>query len=656
MELIEIILLLTIILLSSNIIHHYVPVIPDSLIQVTLGCLLAVIFGFNIHLSSDWFLLLFIAPLLFNDGRRFPKDDLWELRWPIFANSILLVFITMILGGLVIYKMIPSMPLPVAFALAAILSPTDPIAVESIAKKAKLPKNILHLVNGESLINDASGLIGFKYAVAATVYGSFSLKGAVTDFFYISIVGGVIGIITMLFILFIRKFLYEKGLTNVPFNIVSQIASPFLIYMLAEEVFHASGVIAVVTAGIIYHLKSSKSNASSAELDIMSEHTWDVIIYLLNGIVFIILGIEVPFAMGTVVKSMQFNTWISIGYAIITWLVLLIIRIAWIMIYEAFTTFISEHRFAPIDIKTAVIAGLSGVRGAITMAGVLSIPFVTNQGIPFPDRALILFIASIVIILSLLAAVIILPLIPSDNNQVIEYNNNNYLNEGKTRIYMLNFAIDSIKKHSAEDKHISNVIIDQYQMIIKQFSMTHISKMEKDIRLAAIKYEKVAIKKLMAQGQISKKMINAVNYEINHREIKNLNQSNQSNAKLELVSSYQTLKLWLFKQNNDEEINKQMRKILIKINSYTIENLKQLYNKYDEDVVETIIDEYLNYNEALKTSPINYDARYRKIRVRALGAQRIAIQELLNDEKIDWKTASDLRQEINYLENLELDS
>ncbi|WP_105957091.1 cation:proton antiporter [Apilactobacillus quenuiae] len=656
MELIEIILLLTIILLLSNIIHHCIPVIPDSLIQVALGCLLAVIFGFNIRLSSDWFLLLFIAPLLFNDGRRFPKDDLWELRWPIFANSILLVFITMILGGLVIYKMIPSMPLPVAFALAAILSPTDPIAVESIAKKAKLPKNILHLVNGESLINDASGLIGFKYAVAATVYGSFSLKGAVVDFFYISIVGGIIGIITMLFILFIRKFLYENGLTNIPFNIVSQIASPFLIYMLSEEVFHASGVIAVVTAGIIYHLKSSKSNASSAELDIMSEHTWDVIIYLLNGIVFIILGIEVPFAMETVVKSMQFNTWLSIGYAIITWLILLIIRIVWIIMYEIFSTFIAEYKFAPIDFKTSIIAGLSGVRGAITMAGVLSIPFLTNQGISFPDRALILFIAAIVIILSLLAAVIILPLIPSDSKKIIKYNNNNYWNEGKTRIYILNFAIDSIKKHSSEDKHISNVIIDQYQMIIKQFSMTHISKMEKDIRLAAIKYEKVAIKKLMAQGQLSKKMINAVNYEINHREIKNLNQSNQSNAKLELVSSYQTLKLWLFKQNNDEQINKQMRKILIKINSYTIENLKQLYNKYDKDVVETIIDEYLNYNEALKTSPIDYDKRYRKIRIRALGAQRIAIQELLSDEKIDWKTASDLRQEINYLENLELDA
>ncbi|UQS85100.1 sodium:proton antiporter [Apilactobacillus apisilvae] len=654
MEIIEIILLLIVLLLSSNIIHHYVPFIPDSLIQVALGCLLAVIFSFNIHLSTEWFLLLFIAPLLFNDGRRFPKDDLWELRWPIFANSILLVFITMILGGLVIYKMIPSMPMSVAFALAAILSPTDPIAVEAIAKKARLPKNILHLVNGESLINDASGLIGFKYAVAATVYSVFSLKDAVVDFFYISIIGGLIGTLTMLAISFVRRWIYKKGIDNIAFNIVAQIVSPFLIYMLSEEVFHASGVIAVVAAGIVYHLMSGKSNAALAELEVMSEHTWDIIIYILNGIVFLILGIELPFAMGTVVKSMQFNTWLSIGYAIITWFVLLIIRVVWIMVYEFFSNLISNHKVEHIDFRTALIAGISGVRGAITMAGVLSIPFVTNKGIPFPDRALILFIASIVIILSLVAAIVILPLI-SNEEKVVQYNNNNYWSESKTRIYMLNFAIEEIREHSSKDKHIGNVIIDQYHIIIKQLSATRVSEMEKKVRAAAIKYEKEAIKRLSIRGQLNKKMINVVNYQINHRELKTLKELNQSNNKLELVSLYQTFKLWLFSQNNDEETKFKLRKSLIKINNYTIESLDQLGNKYDDDVVKTIIDEYLNYNEALKTSSIDYETRYRRMKVRALGAQRVAIQQLVTDEKISWKTASDLRQEINYLENIELD-
>ena len=138
------------------------------MIQIALGLVIALFWEIKIPLDTDWFLLLFIAPLLFNDGRRFPKRELWQLRGPIFANSIWLVFLTTIVGGYLIYLMIPRLSLSVSFALAAILSPTDPVAVQSISKRVKLPDRILHLVSGESLINDASGLIAFKYAVAAT--------------------------------------------------------------------------------------------------------------------------------------------------------------------------------------------------------------------------------------------------------------------------------------------------------------------------------------------------------------------------------------------------------------------------------------------------------------------------------------------------------
>lgn len=190
---------------------------------------------------------------------------------PIFGNAIVLVFLTTIVGGFLIYKLIPSMPLSVSFALAAILSPTDPVAVQSIASKANLPSNILHLVNGESLINDASGLIAFKYAVAATVTGYFSVFKAASDFVYTSIMGAVIGIVTMLIITSVRKFLYRKGIKNVIFNVVLQIIAPFAIYMLSEEVFHASGVIAVVTAGIVLHMKNSTKQALSPELILINE-------------------------------------------------------------------------------------------------------------------------------------------------------------------------------------------------------------------------------------------------------------------------------------------------------------------------------------------------------------------------------------------------
>ncbi|HBF75839.1 MAG TPA: sodium:proton antiporter, partial [Lactobacillus sp.] len=139
MLIVEAVILLVVLVLISNVISHYLTFIPVSLIQIALGLVMALFWEIEIPLDTDWFLLLFIAPLLFNDGRRFPKRELWQLRGPIFANSILLVFLTTVVGGYFIYLMIPRLSLSVSFALAAILSPTDPVAVQSISKRVKLP-------------------------------------------------------------------------------------------------------------------------------------------------------------------------------------------------------------------------------------------------------------------------------------------------------------------------------------------------------------------------------------------------------------------------------------------------------------------------------------------------------------------------------------
>src|SRR5699024_8151698 len=145
--------------------------------------------------DTEWFLLAFIAPILFNDGNNFPKRELWKLKGPILGNAIILVIISTLVGGVFVKFLIPRLPWATAFTLVAVLSPTDPIAVQSIAKKAHIPDKLMHLISGESLINDASGLICFKYGVAATVTGMFSLKSATIDFFHISIVGALVGAI-----------------------------------------------------------------------------------------------------------------------------------------------------------------------------------------------------------------------------------------------------------------------------------------------------------------------------------------------------------------------------------------------------------------------------------------------------------------------------
>ncbi len=335
MPIVEAVILLAVVVLASNIISHYLTFIPVSLIQVLLGLGVALVFDVKIDLETDWFLLLFIAPLLFNDGRRFPKRELWKLRGPIFANAILLVFITTLVGGYLMYLMIPKMPLTVALALAAILSPTDPVAVQSISKRAKLPDAILHLVSGESLINDASGLIAFKYAVAATVTGYFSLTEATNDFLYISLVGLLFGLVLMLAIDLLKDILRRQGINDVVFNTVLQIVTPFIIYLVTEEVAHASGVIAVVAAGALSHAQENRIIEDLPELRLVTENTWDIIIYLLNGAVFVILGIELPLATRNIIVNDTFSTTQAILYSIGAWLIILIIRVIWIFIYQA---------------------------------------------------------------------------------------------------------------------------------------------------------------------------------------------------------------------------------------------------------------------------------------------------------------------------------
>ncbi len=235
MHLVEAILFLVSLVIVSNVLSHYIVSIPVSLIQTALGVGVALIFHLQINLATDWFMLLFIAPLLFNDGRHFPKRELWKLRGPIIGNAIFLVFATILIGGLFMHWLVPAMPLSAGFALAAIIAPTDPIAVQSLAKRVHLPDEVLHLVSGESLINDASGLIGFKYGIAATVTGAFALGDAIGDFFYIAIVGAIAGAVLMIAINFARQWLLQQGINDVILHTILQIMTPFLIYLLVDE-------------------------------------------------------------------------------------------------------------------------------------------------------------------------------------------------------------------------------------------------------------------------------------------------------------------------------------------------------------------------------------------------------------------------------------
>lgn len=700
MHILEAVILLMTLVVFSNVVDHFIPAVPVSLIQVVLGLGAALVMRVTIPLETDWFLLLFIAPLLFNDGRRFPKRELWKLRGPILANAIVLVFLTTILGGFLFHLIIPTMPFSVSFALAAILSPTDPVAVQSISKRAKLPEGILHIVSGESLINDASGLIAFKYAVAATVTGVFSIKSAAIDFIYISIVGFVSGILIIALILMMENWLYRQGINDVIFSTVLQVTTPFVVYLVTEEFFHASGVIAVVAAGIIFHFYGTAPDRSQPELKLVSEKTWDIIIYTLNGIVFLILGIELPLATTNVIQNNKINTFAALGISFVAWLILLAIRVFWIYTYQAVSSLRSRKikslktKQMP-TFKAALLAGLSGVRGAVTMAGVLSIPMTIDGGSPFPSRSLALFVAAGVIIISLVVATITLPLISEDKAPLLTRANatddsddlnpnssdtdedTHYISEDEARVYIMKLAVQRIEeeRRPSNQKEAFDLILD-YQFLIRRLELKLQDKKEMDsiisdelaLRRVALRGERAAVQQLFDDQKISRQAFLIANAKLQRLE----NQMIRSiGHKIKLghgtarnfVKLRNRIALWIIRQKTDEDISDELSLIQREEAKAAISALSVYFarddidnQRFDSQSVYHLIVHYRNQIELAKDhsqKQIQDQAmNYQNLRIKALAAEREGVQVLLEQGNIDWAMAAHLRQYINYSETV----
>ncbi|MFB9768409.1 cation:proton antiporter [Lactiplantibacillus modestisalitolerans] len=697
MPIIELVILLACLVLLSNVLSHYLVAIPVSLIQVGLGLGVALLLNVQVKLQTDWFMLVFIAPMLYNDGRQFPKQELWELRGAIFANAIVLVFITTILGGFLIHVLIPTIPIAVAIALAAILSPTDPVAVQSISEGVKLPKEVLHLVSGESLINDASGLIGFKYALAAAVTGTFVLGKAVGDFFYISLVGLAVGLALMTIIQLIRDVLRREGINDTVFNVVLQILTPFAIYFVAEEWFHASGVVAVVAAGVLEHIQNSHEAEDAPELRLVTEKVWNVIVYLLNGIVFLILGIELPVATQSTIQGSHTNTFHAIFDVLIVWAILLLIRVAWTYVYMLFG-WLKDRQKARPSVRIATLSGLSGVRGAITMAGVFTIPTVIATGEAFPERALVLFIAAGVIIVSLVAAAGILPLMAAQSmsfmtrgssidsdDTIIGPTDDEDEDDGRprqvtykqARIYILQLAVRNIEEHRrAENQRAAYDLILDQQFQIRRLEVAsqtadELAPMfsdEMQLRLVALQGEREAVKAMIAAHETSKIAGQAYLRRIDHRE-RRLEQLNRHHGlptlrslRAMLSRGMQGLRVWLAPADSDKlradqlEIQRVASKAAIKSLSGYLKQANVDEQQIDRQALYHLIVHYRNRIESAKPdhslSRADYEKQLRALRIKSLGAERAGVQHLLESGQINLRTASQLRQFINYSENL----
>lgn len=388
--------------------------VPAPLVQIALGAFIASVADLGVRLDPEVFFLLFLPPLLFYDGWRIPKEGLARDVGPVLHLALGLVVATVLGIGLLIHLMIPSMPLGVAFALAAVLSPTDPIAVNSIAARVPMPKRLLHILEGESLLNDASGLVCMRFAVAAVMTGAFSLWNAFGTFLWVATGGlalgaGVTWAVVAAKSVATRRFGEETGS-----QVLISLLIPFAAYLAAEHL-GASGILAAVAAGITMSFLEQSGRALPATR-VGRAAVWDTLGFAMNGIVFVLLGEQLPVIVAGAAEVVRATghhdpIWL-LAYVLAINAALAATRFLWAWVSLRLTLYRATRRGEAMrrpSWRLVAVTALAGARGAITLAGVLTLPLALPDGAPFPARDLAICLAAGVIIFSLIAASLGLP-------------------------------------------------------------------------------------------------------------------------------------------------------------------------------------------------------------------------------------------------------
>ena len=419
MESIELVLAMLLAVVASGYLVRVLPFsLPLPLVQIALGAAITGVLHHGVTLDPDVFFLLFLPPLLFLDGWRIPKRGLLHDRGTILelALALGLVVFTVLGAGFLIHWLVPAMPLAVAFALAAIVSPTDPVAVSSIAARVPIPARLMHILEGESLLNDASGLVCFRFAVAAAMTGSFSLLSASLTFLWVALGGLGIGVLFTLAVSVVQQWLSRRFGQESGSPILVSLLIPFGAYM-AAEVVEASGILAAVAAGITMGYVELSGRAL-ANTRVQRSAVWATVQFSLNGIVFVLLGEQLPHilqgAMASVAQGGRASPWWLLVYVLVISVSLAVLRYVWVQVSLRLSRWHArrrgEDRPKP-DWRLVMATSLAGVRGAITLAGVLTLPMVLPDGTPFPTRDLAIFLATAVILISLVAASAGLPVL-----------------------------------------------------------------------------------------------------------------------------------------------------------------------------------------------------------------------------------------------------
>ncbi|HDJ1708428.1 TPA: sodium:proton antiporter [Staphylococcus aureus] len=678
MEIFETILIFIAVVILSSFVHTFIPKVPLAFIQIFLGMLLFITpIPVQFNFDSELFMVTMIAPLLFVEGVNVSRVHLRKYIKSVMMMALGLVITTVIGVSLFIHWVWPDLPIGAAFAIAAILCPTDAVAVQAITKGKVLPKGAMTILEGESLLNDAAGIISFKIAVGVLVTGAFSLVDAVQLFLIASIGGAVVGLLIGMALVRFRLTLMRRGYENINMFTIIQLLTPFVTYLIAE-LFHASGIIAAVVAGLVHGFERDRIMQVRTQLQMSYNHTWNILGYVLNGFVFSILGFLVPEVIIKIIKTEPHNLIFLIGITIVVALAVYLFRFVWVyVLYPYFYLAISPFQKMmtkndddnpttekpPKRSLYALIMTLCGVHGTISLAIALTLPYFLAGHHAFTYRNDLLFIASGMVIISLVVAQVLLPLLTKPAPKTVIGN----MSFKVARIYILEQVIDYLNQKSTFETSF------KYGNVIKEYhdKLAFLKTVEKDdenskelerLQKIAFNVETKTLESLVDEGQITNSVLE--NYMRYAERTQVYRQASLIRRMIVLLRGALLKRRVQTRVNSASSLSvtdnlMELNKINKLVHYNVVSRLSKETTKDNTLEVGMVCDGYLMRIENL--TPSNFfnsasEDTITKIKLNALREQRRILSELIDTDEVSEGTALKLREAINYDEMVIVDS
>lgn len=501
---------------------------PFPIALVLVGLVISLIPNLPVViLKPEVVFFVFLPPLLY--------EAAWKASWHEFKTNIrsitlaavgLVIFTTLCVGWAA-HTFIPGITWAEAFLLGAIVSPPDAVAATSVTKGLGIHPRLISILEGESLVNDASGLIVYKYALAAILTGSFELWEAGFQFLEVVVVGVGVGMAVGYVLYLIHKNFICEPLVEVTLTFLT----PYASYLIAEH-FHASGVLSVVTTGLYLSFRSA--DMFTTESRIQANSVWEVVIFILNGLIFILLGLQMKMVIPDLESVGSVGIPTLLGYGLLVSLVVIAVRFIWVFPAALIPRWLSSkiRTREEYDRRNLIIFGWSGMRGVVSMAIALSIPLTLPSGEAFPNRNLIIFLTFCVIIVTLVAQGLTLPAVirklklPKHSILAEEY---------EVRTKVLGAAMVHIEEKLLDlDEATKDTVRTNYQNRFERLQHTELplrNPQEKDtnpalavfnrlshVQLELIEVERELIKQLHKQGQASEEVLRKIEWELDIEE------------------------------------------------------------------------------------------------------------------------------------------